>query len=55
MFYNLIYKILISESSKMKKKQNSNTFNFQSSECTTEDEYEEETGVNKIKNHFAIL
>ena len=47
--------MLISEPSKMKKKQNSKTFDYQSSECETEDEYEEETGVNKIKNHFAIL
>jgi hypothetical protein len=49
--------LLISEPSKMKKKQNSNkTFSYQSSEYETEDEYEnedeydEETGVNKNKH-----
>ena len=34
----------------MQKKQTSKTFNYQSSECETEDEYDEETGVNKNKH-----
>ena len=55
--YDLIYKMLISEPSKMKKKQNSKkTVSYQSSEYEpedeyeTEDEYDEETGVNKNKH-----